>query len=265
MRQFFDSDAAKFLFTGLLAGYLVLAPLSALWAAPIISHRPVKLAQRGKPLNIIAHIAGDREIETAFLHLQYGGRSIKGKLPVLAQPASVPVRVRVIDSGVALLSAADSNSRQIGAIEPGADLYVTAVRNGFYRVYEPNGDSGYLSQSNVQILSSGRRYGAAVPASITSSNELAYRIEAIDVNGQTTETDWTAVRLITEADISAIQSGNAPANLAAPATRSAGSPFYRKPVFWLFVALTAGGAYYFLNRPDDSADETKVDIIVEWN
>ncbi|HNR68323.1 MAG TPA: SH3 domain-containing protein [bacterium] len=266
MRKFFLSDAAAVGFIYLLIPYLLLAPIANLTAAPIISHRPVKMAKKAQPLNIIAHIASDAEIESTYLHLRYDGRSTKGKLPRLQTAGDVPVQVRVTDDRIALLSAADRSSRQTGVVEGGTIVYVTAVRNGFYRVYVPNGESGYLPASGVQILSSGHRFGAAVPASITAAQEFAYRIQVIDRNGQSAETEWTPVRLVSAEDIALMQSGKTPsAALTAASPSGAGTPFYRKALFWIFLAATAGGIIYFLSQQEESAEQSDVDVIVEWN
>jgi len=279
MRKCFHSDAVRFFSTCTIVVYLLLTPLSALAASPILSHRPVKLAKKGQPLNIVAHIGGEAAIQSVYLYLKHDGRTIKGKLPALPQPAAVPLQVRVTKDRIPLLSQASSGSRQTRVAAYGTVLDVSGDRNGYYRVHSADGAYGYIPQTAVKILSTGRRYGVAIPSQITSGQSLAYQIQVTDVDGRVAESDWTSVRLVTDEEIAAMQRGaktstkasaktlaKPSAKSAATAPHAAGKPLYKKPGFWLAVALTAGGAYFLLNNKDkNSSKESNVDITVEWN
>lgn len=267
MRKCYHSEAVRFFSTCTIVVYLLLTPLSALAASPILSHRPIKLAKKGQPLNIVAHIGGEAGIQSVTLHLKHDGRTVKGKLPAMPQPASVPVQVRVIKDRMPLLSQASSDSRQTRVVNSGTVLDVSGDRNGYYRVHSADGANGYIAQTAVEILSTGRRYGVAIPSQITSGQSLSYQIQVMDVDGRVAATDWTSVRLVTDEEIAAVQRGAKPsAKPTATARQAATKPLYKKTGFWLAVALTAGGAYFLLNKEEKkSSKESTVDITVEWN
>ncbi len=275
MRKYFHSEAVRFFSTCTIVVYLLLTPLSALAASPILSHRPIKLAKKGQPLNIVAHIGSEAGIQSVYLHLKHDGRTTKGKLPALPQPATVPVQVRVTKDRIPLLSQAVSASRQTRLVDSGTVLDVSGDRNGYYRVHSTDGANGYIPQTAVKILSTGRRYGVAIPSQITSGQSLSYQIQVTDVDGRVAESDWTSVRLVTDEEIAAMQRGaktaakpsaTSAAKPTATKPHAAGKPLYKKTGFWLAVALTAGGAYFLLNKEDkESSKESNIDVTVEWN
>jgi hypothetical protein len=264
-------DTSKALLCTLMISYLLFSPLIIDFTLaqqqgetmPVIAHRLVKMGQRGEQLNIIAHIASDSPIRKTLLRVQSGEKSIQGNIPALDRNKTVPVLIQVMrDSDI---HAGPSPTKVVIArVSKGQRLYVTAIKNGLYRVHETGGFSGYINPQNIQTLMTGTRFGVAIPPDFTRASSLTYQIVAIDNQGRQSETPSQQVNLFTPQQIAALQSGQDIDMADMPQT--AGSrPFYKKIWFWLLVFAGAGTAAYFATQGEDEPKETTVDVLVEWN
>ncbi len=226
---------------------------------PVISHRPIKLARSGKPLNIIAHVADDSPISRSVVKIDVDGETVLGKLPPVKRPSVVPVRSRVTAPEAKVTQSTNQNATIVARVNRGAQYDVISMKKNHYMIHEPDGFRGYISRDDAEIILTGTRYGVALPGHMTSGKELKYQLIFRDRSGNTSRTEWTTVRLLTPADIMALRQGNLPES-----TSDGGSAVYKKSWFWAVLAATAGGAYYYTTLDDDSKDPGTVNLMVDW-
>jgi hypothetical protein len=235
---------------------------------PVISHQPVKVCWRGRPLNIVAHIADDTGIQTVTIAISYGGKSTSGRMPVKSGSGEVPV-VAVASSNIDVYQRADFSSKRKGIVRGGERVQVTRVSGGFYRILTAGGLFGYVDANDVQPSLYGKVYGVALPVSMTELKSLAYQISATDVDGHVTKTDPVSVRTITREEVAALRAGGtgkavSAAERAAPVTGEEKKSGFGTIFPWLVLAGIGGGAVYFLTQQKEKGDTEVVDVVVGW-
>jgi hypothetical protein len=236
--------------------------------SPVISHQPVKVGWRGRPLNIVAHIADDTGIQTVTITINYGGKSTSGRMPVKKGSGDVPV-VAVVPSNIDVYQRADFSSKRKGIIRGGERVQVTRVNGGFYRILTTGGLSGYVDANDVQPSLYGRVYGVALPASMTELGSLTYQISATDVDGHVAKTDLVSVRTVTREEVAALRAGGtgqavSAAERAAPTAEEEKKSGSGKILPWIVLAAIGGGAVYFLTQQKEKDDTEVVDVVVGW-
>ena len=276
MKHFRTQASLHALIVGFILSYLIIAPVYSDLVAqsfdstpPVISHRTVKMAKRGKPLNIIAHIGDDSSVDVV-LSLEFNGEKIDGKLPEIKTSSSVPVKVRIAVTQADIFSRpGGSSARKRATVNEGEIFSVTSAKNGYYRVHNDDDLYGYIPMQATTPIVLGKRYGTAIPPAMTQYETLSYQITATDAYNNISKTDFVTVRLLTEQQIADMQAGKAPSSATtAVQTKSSAasksSPFYKKIWFWVLVAATAGGVYYITTKEDESSKNATVNVDVEW-
>ncbi len=236
----------------------------------LISHQPVKIGYRGRPLSITAHINDDTGIRNVSLVVNYGGNSKTGTIPELTAEGIVPVLAQVTrDSRV--YTNASTRTRVKGRVYAGEILNVTRVRDGFYRIATDGGLNGYVASTDVRTSKTGKAFGVSIPATMTSEPFITYQIVATDMTGNTAKTKINKVTLYTRDELAAMRSQTGTSSQAAISGEEAGAAPASSSKLWLLAGLAAvgGGAYYIISQQSDDDDKAKdlpatVDVTVEW-
>ena len=260
----------------LLAGQMLFAFASAVAQGqenplPILSHRPVKVGYREKPLNIIIFVASDAAISSVRLVVSYGGQSLTGVIPERKELGRVPVIVRAVKD-TRLYTGPGSSYKAKDFIYVGEELRVTRLKDDFYGVLNSLNNPGYVEADAVEVVKSGAAYGVAVPPTITAEPEISYQIQATDALGKENSTEFYTVRLLTEEQVAELSSGKtAPAKEAAASEASRAKQdedksFFASPWFWTTMAVIGGGAYYYSTLEEDKSKEENavVNVTVGW-
>ncbi len=228
--------------------------------APVIAHEPVNIGKRGKSFNVIANIGDNNRIKRTIIRIKYGGKAVEGDFPVMEKEESVPVLAVVESDSVRVFSETNDRSRILHTLARGRRVSVTRSRENFYRITNQDGLKGYIKKSLVSVIINGYRYGATLPENITTYPYIFYQIRALDEFGNLAETKFIEVRFLTEDEIAELRGEQRQLKTF---SRTRGTPFYKKLWFWLTMAATAGGTYYFINK-DKQKKDANVTISVQW-
>lgn len=248
--------------------YLFAAPLMEIPSAaleldttvPIIAHEVINVGRRGESFNVIAYIGDNNRIRRSTIKIKYGGKAVEGEFPVMEKEKTVPVVVTVASDSARVYSEANSRSPILSSVAVGTRLFVSRTGDRFYRVLNKEGLRGYISTSNVTVSLSGYQYGATLPEKITEYPYIFYQIRALDEFGNLAETKFVEVRFLTDDEIAELRGKKVRLKTF---SRQGGSPFYKKIWFWLTMAATAGGAYYYVTK-EQQENKANVTISVQW-
>jgi len=234
---------------------------------PYIAHQPERMALRNKPMNILANISDESQIQKVTITIIRGGKSITGALPEQVSMGKVPVLVQAVKD-MDVYARPSKKAKRRGKILKGEALNVTLVRGQFYRIRTPIDLTGYILAKNVEVISEGNVYGVTIPAQLTDQPSISYQITATDVYGNTAKTEAIKVNLVTPQELAQLRSGEKKITSEAAGTSSVekkGTPFYAKIMYWTGWALAGGGAYYFYSQKNKTEEEkATVDVVVQW-
>ena len=231
---------------------------------PVLAHQPVLMGNRGAPLNIIAHVADESGIKSVAISINYDEKSITGIIPERTEYTHVPVVVEALQDLEVYSGPGHQYSVKAQVIQ-GEKVQVTHVKGDYYRIKSELDVSGYVKIENVNVVTTGKMYGVAIPPSITSLPEISYQIIATDLAGNVSTTDMTKVVLLTEQEIAEMR--KKPSGPAEMHKEKTGTSFFARPWFWATTAIVGGGTYYFLTQQKDEAkppEKAVVDVSVEW-
>ena len=265
MRQFIKHETVLSFLSFMLATHLLFLPIAldllmaAESSAPVISYFPVRVGRYGQPFTVRVHVLSENKIAKVTLVVDNNGKPLRGRMPKIKSAGKAPVQVHAIRTAQIRSGPADKK-RVKGMVRLGEVLYVSMEKNGYYRVVGENGLKGFILKSDVDVLNTGDAYAVTLPASITSRPVLTYHIEAVDVRGNKAVTEDISMRLLTDEEINEFIAANSGKGKAA-----AGSPVYKKPLFWAGMAVAAGGVYLLSSNKDSGAnDQAAVQVMVEW-
>ncbi|HPG38750.1 MAG TPA: SH3 domain-containing protein [bacterium] len=238
--------------------------------ALIVSHQPVKIGYKGRPLSITAHINDETGIRNVSLVVNYGGNSKTGNIPELTAEGIVPVLAQVTRD-TKVYSGASTRNKVKGKVYAGEILNVTKVKDGFYRIITDGGLNGYVTSTDLRTQKTGKAFGVSIPATMTSEPFITYQIVATDMTGNTAKTKVNKVTLYTQEELAAMRTpGNAPTPTAVSGDETEAAPASSSKL-WLLAGLAAvgGGAYYIISQQSDDDDKDKnlpatVDVTIEW-
>ncbi|NIA28938.1 MAG: hypothetical protein GWP06_03380 [Actinobacteria bacterium] len=233
---------------------------------PYIAHQPERMALRNKPMNILANISDESQIQKVTITINRGGKLITGALPEQVSMGKVPVLVQAVKD-MDVYAKPSKKAKRRGKILKGEALNVTLVRGQFYRIRTPMDLAGYILAKNVEVISEGNVYGVTIPAQLTDESSISYQITATDVYGNVAKTDAIEVTLVTPQELAQLRSGERKmTHEAAGESRiKSGTPIYVKVMYWTGWALAGGGAYYFYSQRNKTKEEkATVDVVVQW-
>lgn len=235
----------------------------------IVSHHPIKMGYRGKPLNVVAYIASDVAVKQVSLSITSGEQSMRGRMPKIAEAGELPVLLE-LKKTTALYAGPGSNYSKVAELSKGETVLYTGTSGGFYRVRTTNEVAGFVHPNDLRILKTGFRYGVAIPPNFTQLGTVSYQVKATDILGGVTELPVITARLLTEDQIAQLQT--AKGRVSTPSSGSGrmasgdrkGGPFFAKPWFWLVSAAVGGAAYYYLTLDNDQVAKESVNVSVTW-
>lgn len=278
MKQLTKSETTITLFSTILIMYLVFSPILCNIAfafavnqtTPFLLHNPVKAARYGQDLVIKTHVGNPAAVQKVTLILTIDGQVKRGKMVEIASAGNVPITVQA-RSKTPVFSGPGSKYTLRGYVQPTDVLQVTESRSSHYRIKSGTGINGYIAQSSVQILSTGKAYGVSLPASLTSREKLTYQIQLVDKLGRITTTEEVDVKLLTPEQVQNLMAKRNKTTTASPATqttiaatRQKDDPVYKKSWFWLGLLAIGGGAYFILSQDQSDSDTGTLDVLVEW-
>lgn len=263
MRQFARHGTILSFCSFMLIAHLLFLPViadiqAAENSSPVIAYYPVRVGRYGRPFTIRVHAMSDNKIAQVTLVISEGDKPLRGKMPKL-KGAKAPVQVHAVRSAK-IYSGPAVGKRVKGMVRLGEILYVSAEKNGFYRVMGDNGMRGFVLKKDVDVLNTGSAYAVTLPASITSRSVLRYHIEAVDSRGAKTVTEEIAMRLLTDDEINGFIAAN-----SGQGKKNNGAPIYKKPLFWGGVAALGVVAYLLQKDSGGSgSNQAAVQVLVEW-
>lgn len=235
---------------------------------PYISHHPAKIAILGKPINVVAHIFDDSQIESVTITITLDGQTQTGQIPKRQTYGTVPVVAKALEE-ILIYKKADDSSTVKGIIAQDETVDVTRVNGQYYRIATSFGVAGYVKASDCQIDLEGALYGVAIPANMTFASELLYEISAKDIFGNVAKSGPVSIRILDEKDILALRSGVDLAILQGPqlSQKDKGGFGMAKVVFLTGVAIAGGGAYYIYsqNNSDEKDEKATIGLVLSWD
>jgi len=275
MKQLLSGETSMVLLIALLASYLVFAPIvidinlaqSEDAIPPILSHHPVKMGYRSKPLKITARIWDNTSIKSVTITIKYAGKSSTGNVPPREGFAEVPVMIQAIQD-LDIRSGPGQQYKLNGKVRSGEQLNVTGTKGDYYRVKSAFNVMGYVKAADTRIIMKGKIYGVALPETITSEPEISYQIKVTDASDNTTTSEIFHVMLLTDEDIEAMiakrgisKKSLQQADVTLPKEKKTKK---RQVSTWIFagLALIGGGAYYYLSQEKDE-NAINVNITLE--
>ncbi len=204
--------------------------------APMIAHhsRRVVLKQSGIPLSV--HVADDSEIGRVLVVVRLEGHVIEKQIPRESNEVDVPVQVQVITPNTPLYLTADT-TRMIETLSEGEQLWVTGQKKSFLQVQSPEYRTAYIDPKATLVLRYGVKYSTVISDSILGDHSsLDYRLVVLDEYGNSTETPWYPLRVLTFVQVQALLQGQSlnPGN----------TPVYRHPLFLICTGLISAGLVY---------------------
>jgi hypothetical protein len=280
MKRLYEHDTPKALLISFLISHLILAPLvfdiciaqTGAVNLPVIAHQPAKIARRGQPLSITAHVGAGKGISSVILKIDYDGQSVKGPMPQKKDSGVVPVVVQIINGDLDVFSGASALNQKIGVVKRSDKVFVTAQKDGYYRIITAGDLVGYIDAEKTAVIQTGYAYGVTIPATMTRKT-LSYQIIARDKSGQVAQSEAIVVDLLSEDEIAEMrtkpQSSVTAAKRAQPQALAqsgkSSQPFYKKAWFWLGLTAIGGGAYYYTTQKDSEEETSTVNVTVGWN
>jgi hypothetical protein len=204
--------------------------------APMITHhsRRVVLKRSGIPLSV--HVADDSRIGRVLVVFRIDGHMIEKQIPKESSEVDVPVQVQVIKPNTPLFLTADT-TRLIETLAEGDQLWVTGQKKSFFQVQSSEHRTGYIDPKATLVLRYGVKYSTVISDSILGDHSsLNYRLVVLDEYGNSTETPWHPLRVLTFDQVQALLQGKSlnPDN----------TPLYRHPLFLICTGLISAGLVY---------------------
>jgi len=275
MKQIRMHGTAMALLISFLISYLIVSPVffdlsraqSMDTTPPVIAHNPVKLAYRDKPLKLTLRVADESKIKRVTITINYGGKSITGTVPLQKGMLDVPVLVEA-SRKLIIYSGAGEQYKKKGKVSAGKQLYVTGMKNNYYRVRYGN-ITGYVKAADTQIVLRGRGYGVKLPSKFTNQPTLSYSLTATDINDNTTTTDVYQVKLLTKEEVAQLLARTGLARkqkkaAAAPPPEKKEKGSFKALWFLTGMALVGGGVYYYLTQYKQADKTATVEVVAEW-
>ena len=269
MRQLFKKETIIVIWAAILIFTLLLSPIifdismaqTGNVNAPIISHQPPKIGNKGRSLSVTANINDDIAIKSVSLVINYGGNSKTGTIPEIKSGVRVPVMAQVINDSK-VYAGPSTKYRVKENVYKGEILNVTRVKGNFLRIMTDSGLYGYIKANNAKITKTGKFYGVSIPASMTNETFITYQIVATDIYGGISKTQLNKVKLFTKAELASLRAQK----FGSTGTKSAAGVPPSMTKYYVLAGLVAvsGGTYYFITRDKDKDDEATVNVVVEW-
>ena len=242
---------------------LALAQLTEDNEPPIILHLPVTTSLRGQAIFINARVADNSEVKNVTVNFKKGGRFLDVPLDMEKTINAGAVKLKVVSEAAYVFSNPSIVSDTLATVtrDEVFAIYEEDITNWYYHIKINELFNGWIKKEDAKPVMSGHIYVGVIPAFITMTSEVVYRIAAEDISFNKISTPNYRVKIIDPAN----QSSNTKEppvpkdKIKTPTVK----PFYASGWFWGTVAVAASGAgvYFYLQQREKKGN---IDVEVQW-
>jgi hypothetical protein len=252
------------MFFNLIFAELAFAQITDDHEAPVIVHFPVKTALRGQTITIVARVADNAEVGSVTVNFKKEGRFLDVPLPMNKTKDDGEVKLKVTAEAAYVFSSPTLPKDTVATVTKDEvfEIYEEDISNQYYHIRISDAFDGWLSVKDAEPVMTGAIYVGIIPAFVTMTSEVVYRIAAEDISFNKISTLNYRVKIIDpERHTEKTKEPPAPKEKIKPPS---GRPFYAKWWFWGTVVLTATGAgvYYYLQQ--QKKEKGNINVEVEW-